>query len=421
MTYAVYDIVTTCAAPAGALWLAVSPRYRPLLGRFSARVPDLPSRPVCFQACSVGEVGTAKPLTASFAARHPDIPILLTTSTLAGYAQASAPESKIPVAWFPFDQKLLVRRFLQRSNPRALVLLETELWPNVLRETRRRGIPSIVVNGRISDKHFKRYYRFRKFFRPMFAQISLAAMQNDEYAGRMAQLGVPVEAIHVTGNTKFDGVLTSVPSEAKARVRRENGFPQHVPVLVFGSTRPGDEALAAQCWRSLRTEFPDLHLVVAPRHPNRADEAAACFQEPVLRRSEVKRGISPSGQRVFLLDTVGELTGLYAIASAAVVGGSFYPGVNGHNPIEPAALAVPTLFGPYMRNFSDPARVLADCGGARQVSEAAQLLGELRSLLAHPDVCRAMADRGRAGVLANQGATERSLDLLDSVLGIQRA
>jgi len=417
MTYVLYDIATSCLAPFGALWLTAHGRHRPLLARFAPPTPQSTERPIWVQACSVGEVGAANHLIKTFTERHPDIPVLLTASTVAGHALAQKTVNNVQISWFPFDHKVVVRRFLRRANPRALVLIETELWPNVLRETRRHGIPVVLLNGRVSDKHYARYARFHPLLRPVFRQLSAAGMQNQEYADRLAGLGAVRDGICVTGNTKFDAVLTEVVPATRAAIRQENGFDPDGPVLVFGSTRPGDEALAAQCWHALREEFPRLRLVLAPRHLNRVDEALAPFNEPVLRRSEVRQGGRPAGEHVFVLDTVGELVGFYAIGTVAVVGGSFYPGVNGHNPLEPAALGIPTVFGPYMRNFIDPARVLVERGGARQVSRPEELLPTLRDLLAHAEARAALAARGREGVLANQGATKRSLDLLDAVLG----
>ncbi|MBN2307667.1 MAG: hypothetical protein JXR94_01775 [Candidatus Hydrogenedentes bacterium] len=411
-----YDIATTLAAPLGAVRLALSSRHRPLLRRFAPPVPPLPERPIWIQACSVGEVSVAKSLLGALRERWPDTPVLLTCSTVAGRAQADSACADVARAWFPFDHALSVRRFIRQARPRALVLVETELWPNVLRGARRHGVPVVIVNGRLSDKHFPRYRRFRRWLRPALRCITAAGMQNQEYAGRLAELGVDPGAIHVTGNTKFDGVATDVPAETRARLRAENGFQEDQPILLFGSTRPGDETLASQCWRELREEFPALRLVIAPRHLKRLDEATAPFDEPLLFRSQVREGRAPAGERVLILDTMGELVAFYASATVAVIGGSFFPGVEGHNPLEPAALGVPTVFGPYMRNFVDPARVLVEGGGAEQVARPDELAGALRVLLRDPERRAAMAARGRAAVLANRGAIGRNLDVLEAVL-----
>ena len=418
MAYFLYDLATTVLAPFGGAWLCVSSKHRPLLGRFAPRVPGLSGRPVWVQACSVGEVSTAKAVVAAMRRRWPGVPVLLTTSTVTGRALAESVSSDAAVAWFPFDHPLSMRGFLRRVRPRALVLIETELWPNALRQTHRFGVPSVVVNGRLSDKHFARYRRYRRFVTPMLTHLTAAGMQNQEYAGRLAALGVDPDVIRVTGNTKFDGVATEVSAETCRSVRIENGFVEDQPVLVFGSTRPGDEALAAKCWKALRDEFSELKLIVAPRHLNRVKEATEPFDEPLLRRSEVQQGRRPEGERVFVLDTTGELAAFYAIATVAVIGGSFYPGVNGHNPLEPAGVGVPTVFGPYMSNFVDPARVLVENRGARQVTGPRALLDELRGLLSDASARRELGRKGRKAIIENRGAIDRNLDLVEQVVDL---
>jgi 3-deoxy-D-manno-octulosonic-acid transferase len=418
MTYFLYQTVMSVAAPVVKVWLGVHPAHRPLLARFAPPRPaGLGPRPLWVQACSVGEVATAKPIIRAMQQRWPDVPVLLTASTESGCQLAGTACGDVPFTWFPVDHRPCVQHFIRQVQPCALVLIETEIWPNAVRETRRFGAPVILMNGRLSDKHLKRYQWFAPFLRPVVRQISVAGMQNEEYAERLRCLGCPASVVRVTGCTKFDGVATAVDPGVLDHARTENGFGPGQPVLIFGSTRPGDEALAAACWRPLRQEFPALRLAVAPRHLDRISEVLPLFHdEPVLRRSEVKEGRRPAGERVFVLDTVGELTMFYGLALVAVIGGSFYPGVNGHNPIEPAALGVPTVFGPYMRNFIDPARELRAREGARQVSRPEELLPALRRLLNDPVARRHMGDRGREAVLANQGAIARNLDLLETVL-----
>jgi 3-deoxy-D-manno-octulosonic-acid transferase len=417
VTYLLYDIATSLAAPVGATYLYFSTKHRPLLARFAPSADAAGAAPVWIQACSVGEVAVAKPIITALAARRPDLPILLTASTSTGHAQAEAlAGGQVQAAWFPFDHRVCVNRFVKRVAPRALVLLETELWPNALRIAARAGVPTVILNGRVSDKHYPRYLRHRRFFASVIRHVTAAGMQNGEYAERLASLGLEPARLHVTGCTKFDGVATSIDAQASRALRDENGLGTTGPVVLFGSTRSGDEALAADCWRVLREAFPESRLVVAPRHLERVEEAVAAFDEPVLRRSEVKAGRKPQGERVLVVDTMGELVSFYGCATLVVIGGSFFPGVNGHNPLESAALGVPTVFGPYMRNFSDPARVLVDGDGARQVARAEDLSGVLRGLLSESDERQRMGRLGREAVLANQGAISRSLDLLDAVL-----
>lgn len=418
MIYSVYNNVVPIIALGGRVWLQLHPAHRELLARFHPNPPRCAAPPFWVHACSVGEVNTARPIIRALQERFPDTPVLLSTATASGQALAQKDAAGAVPTWFPFDTRAAVRRFLQAATPRALILIETEIWPNVVRETRRFGAPVIVVNGRLSDKHIARYRRWRSLFAPVFAQLSAIGAQNDDYARRFIEIGADPAVVRVTGSTKFDGVATAIEPRVRARLKAENGFPPEYPMLLFGSTRPGDEVLAAQCWRSLRAEFPTLRLVVAPRHLDRLDEALAAFDEPVLRRSEVKAGRTPAGERVFFLDTVGELVSFYAIASVAVVGGSFFPGVNGHNPLEPAALGVPTVFGPYMSNFTDPARALTGARAAIQTSHPDALCDALRALLRDPGQQRQLGTLGRKAVLDNQGAVRRNVDMIADVLTI---
>ena len=216
----------------------------------------------------------------------------------------------------------------------------------------------------------------------------------------------------MTGTTKFDTVATEIEPALRQRTRRDAGFAAGAPVIVFGSTRPGDEALAAQCWCYLRDRVPGLCLVVAPRHNGRAVEAAAHFGDEARLRSTDDH--APTA--VLVLDTHGELVHFYAIADVAVVGGSWYPGVEGHNPLEPAALGVPTVFGPFMGNFAEAARALLHGRGARQLFEPGELPALLEDLLADPTERRALGTRGRKAVLDNRGATKRNLDLIAAAI-----
>lgn len=417
MIYFLYDIVITVAALIAVPWLALSRRHRPLLARFAPpKPPDLPPHPIWVHACSLGEAATAKPIIAALQARWPQAGVLLTVSTTTGYQWVQTHAPTLPVTWFPFDWRPAARRFLGTFQPRALLLIETEIWPNVLRETQRRKIPILLVNGRLSDKHVRRYRRFRCFFRPVLGGISCAGMQNSEYAQRLAQLGLDPDRISTTGCTKFDGAPAAINPETVRRVRAESGWGPESFVVTFGSTRPGDEALAAACWKALGQEFPNLRLVIAPRHPQRVLEAEGPFDEPCLRRSAVLKGGAPGGERILMLDTVGELILFYAASTITVIGGSFYPGVNGHNPIEPAALAVPVLFGPYMRNFMGPAGALLEAGGAVQIARPEQLGDALRTLLHDPEKRQQLGFAGQQAVRAHQGAIARNLDLLATIL-----
>jgi len=351
------------------------------------------------------------PLAHAIRARWPEYPLLLTVSTPTGNSLARA-KLPAPVAWFPLDHPLTVRRFLDKLRPRALLLVETELWPTVLSGAHARRIPVALVSGRLSESHARAYHRVAPVWRAVIRPIAVAAMQNDSYADRLAALGVERSRIHVTGNIKYDAIPAASSEADRATLRARLGIPPNAPVLVFGSTRERDEALAARCIDALRQRFPDLLTIIAPRHLDRVDAVRQAMSGvPHVLRSELRTAV-PTDTPAILLDTHGELLGVYGLATVAVVCGSFYPGVEGHNPIEPAAQGVATVFGPHMRNFADIAADLLVKGGAVQTKSADDLPGTLAALLRDLECRERIARAGREAVLANAGAIQRALNAI---------
>lgn len=417
MIYQIYAAATTLVSPILWTWLCFSRRHRGLLERFRPQAPSAArgDRPVWIHVCSVGEVNTAAPIVQAIHKRFEGLSVVVTTSTAAGRALAVERFGAENVSFLPWDIPANVRLFITRMDPAAMLLIETELWPAVIHECSRLGVPVAIVNGRLSDGHVGRYRMIRPLLREMFACIEVFAMQTETYAARAHELGAPSSHVHVTGNTKFDAAPARVDGAILDALRNEIALDAAEQLMVFGSTRPGDEALAGRTYRELRKTCPRLKVAIAPRHVERADEAVRQFGGPIERLSRIRAGAeSPDG--AVLVDTHGELANVYALATVAVIGGSFYPGVEGHNPIEPAALGVPAVFGPYMRNFADPAQVLVDAGAAAQCADADDLGTVLRELLDDPDRRRAMGERGIETVLANRGATTRTLDLIGPLL-----
>ena len=292
MVYEIYSAAATLASPI--LWagLRFSGRHRGLLERFRPSAPPAArgKRPVWIHACSVGEVNTAAPIVQAIHRRFEGLPVVVTTSTAAGRALAVERFGAENVSFLPWDIPANVRAFIARMNPAAMLLIETELWPAVIHECSRFGVPVAIVNGRLSDRHVRRYRMIRPLLREVFAHIEVFAMQTEMYASRARFLGAPSSCVHVTGNTKFDAAPAPRDSAILAALRNEIGLEAGDLSIVFGSTRPGDEALAGRTYRELRETYPRLKIVIAPRHVERADEAAQEFKGPVARLSRIRAG-----------------------------------------------------------------------------------------------------------------------------------
>lgn len=417
MLHLAYNALWAAAQPLGRAYLAASKKNAALRARLSPEVPASVFPPIWIHACSVGETGVARTLAVALKRELAEQPLLFTVSTPTGMEQAQRQLAPLGgLTWCPFDAPGAVRRFLMAARPRMLVLIETEIWPNLQREAERADVPIVLVNGRLSEKHFHRYQRASGLFAPAFARLTAAAMQDETTRDRILALGARPDHVCITGNMKFDAVTTTVDAAVRTRIRAHHGIPGDAPILLFGSTRPGDEALAAACWDALREEIPALHIVIAPRHLDRVVEALAPFKEPVLRRTALAKGALPAGQRIHFIDTHGELINFYATASVAVIGGSFSEEVQGHNPLEPAALGIPTLFGPCMKNFAEPAAVLLGVQGAISVHGPGDLIPHLKRLLQDAAERRHMGTRARKAVLDRQGATQRNIRIIKELL-----
>jgi len=411
--YFLYNLFTTAAAPLLFLYLLASRKNRRLVQRFCPNISPFRTSPIWIHACSVGEISVAKGLIQELRASAGNIPVLLSVSTISGYEFALSLSLDATLALAPFDFFFSVKPFIKKTNPCLLVIVETELWPNLIRESARYSVPVLVVNGRISPRKFPAYMRYKRLMPPIDRYLMAVLTQNEVYADRFKDIGITADKVSVTGNMKNDAVVTEISRDKCERLCKENGFSRNDIILTFGSTRPGDEVLAAHCWENLKEEYPALRLVIAPRHLQRLDEALYPFKgNQVTKRSDVVAGRQNWHARVFFLDTIGELTGFYAISSIAVIGGSFFPGVEGHNPLEPAALGIPVIFGPYMGNFPDAAQMLLDKGGALRVQDEQELIETLHLLIRNPLTCERIGRKGRKAVLDSCGAIKRNADII---------
>jgi 3-deoxy-D-manno-octulosonic-acid transferase len=375
----------------------------------------LPARSIWLHAVSLGEVSAAAAVVRELRARHPGVPFVLTTATPTGRARATELfGADVDVRFLPYDTPGSVARFLARVRPRIAVIMETELWPNLLHACADRGIPVAVASARLTSRSVARYRRLGRLFTDAVARTALVAAQTEEDARRFIAIGADPARTHVTGNVKFDGQPGAAVLERGRALRAD--YLGARPVWVAGSTHAGEEEALVTAHAELTRTLPDALLVMVPRHPQRFDAVAGMLARHGARFE--RRSRAPSVQaasQVLLVDTMGELTALYAAADLAFVGGSLVP-IGGHNLLEPAALGAPVITGPYNANSAGIAAQLIAAGGAVEVSDSARLVGALRGLFADPAERTRMGGRAREFVERHKGSLARLLALIEPLL-----
>ncbi len=381
--------------------------------RWGRLEPGLPPEPRCWiHAVSVGEAAAAVSLVEAIGRRWPQLAIVMTTVTPTGARIVTGRLGRLAThRYFPVDLPGPVRRALDAVRPRFFIGLETELWPNFLRALASRGIPAMVANGRISDRSFRRYLLVRGLVARMLRRVSVFAMQSAEDARRIIALGAPAERVVVTGNLKAD--LRVEPTGLDPAWQRLLRCDPGRLLWIAGSTHHGEEAAVLDAYQRLKPRFAGLGLLVAPRHPGRTDEVERLIRDrglPAVRRTAP--GAAEDGEAVIILDTVGELAGLYGLADVVFVGGSLVP-TGGHNMLEPAQRRKPVLFGPHTSNFRESAELLRSAGAAVVVHDAIELAREVERLLQDPDLRGKMGEAGFAAVAARQGALAETLALIE--------
>ncbi len=357
-------------------------------------------------------------VVASFRKRHPERVCVVSTTTGAGLAEARKWFADLPVFLFPFDFSWAVQRTLERVNPTLVVLAEGDLWPNFLLAARRRGVPVAVINGRMSPRSYARHRRLGPLPRRLLGHLDLFLVQSEHYAASLRSLGVPAERIRVTGSVKFDGCSCDRANQRTRDLRKLLSIGADELVWIAGSTVAPEEEIVLGIYRKLRSDRPGLRLVLVPRHPERFEEAACLLEQQGLayvRRSRLTGSVQDRSA-VVLGDTLGELSALWGLADLAFVGGSLDGKRGGQNMIEPAGYGAAVLFGPHVWNFRDPAQRLVETGGAIQVADGAELESNLRRLLASPGERALLGRSARQFVQSQQGATERTINLLTPLL-----
>lgn len=398
---------------ARARWTAY---LRDVRARFGPRAPRTSAAPcVWVHGVSVGEVKAAARLVALLERRLPGVEVVVTTTTDTGHRVARERYPGRRVEFWPPDLSWVVRGALDRLRPDLVVLVESEFWPNFLAAARHRGIPAVLVNGRISERSAARFRRGGPLTRRLLGSIARLCVQLPVHAARFAALGLPADRIAVTGNLKFDNVPILVDRARAAGWAAMPGGGDGRPLLVAGSTHPPEERVLGEVVRRVRAAGVPLRAVVAPRHPARADAVEADLQRAglaVVRRSRLAPGATASPDAVVLLDTVGELESVYALADVVFVGGSLVRH-GGQNVMEPASVGKPILVGPHTWNFRGEVDLLAAAGALRVVEDADALTAGVLALLADPAAAAARGAAGRAAILESKGATERTVAALE--------
>jgi 3-deoxy-D-manno-octulosonic-acid transferase len=390
---------------------ALGGKRRPAFGERRARnLPPLPKEGIWLQAVSVGEVELARRLVGEIRQSAPDFPLVVsaTTATGLGLARRTLGDT-LPVIACPLDLPGPVGRVLDAARPQAVVLVETELWPELLHQAAQRRVPVGVVNARLSEGSVARYRKVGGLLRPLLEPLALVLARSDADAERFASLGVPGDRIEVTGNVKYDVEADRRPLEWAADVQRSAG---ERPILVAGSTMDGEEALVIETVRQLGEDGEAPFLILAPRHPERFDTVARLLSDHGLVFARRSAGEIPQEDAdAFLIDTIGELARAYRLATVAFIGGSLVP-TGGHNPLEPAVWGVPVVSGSHVHNFNEVYAEMTTAGAARLVADGAELTLAAAAWLDEPDLATAAGAAGREVVLANRGATERTVAAL---------
>src|SRR5438067_3240775 len=363
-------------------------------------------------AVSVGETLASRPVIDEVIRRRPGTSIVFTTTTITGQAQAQRLFPEATVTYFPFDFSTSVKRFLDHHRPRVFAAMETEIWPNVIRLSRARGLRLMLANGRLSDRSFPRYRAFRPIVRRILREYDRVLVRDESDRNRFIAIGAPAAAVETTGNVNLDFAPDEKPlaiaAVAESLVAKRS-------VLILGSTREGEEeAIIPELERFIREK--NAFVIIAPRKPERFEIVASLLKTasiPFVRRSQIGGATPPAA--ALLLDSVGELTRIYRYATIAFIGGSLVP-TGGHNPIEPAAAGVPVCFGPHMTNFREIASTFIENDAAVEVHSAADLIGFAWRMIDDPAARRDYGERARKTVEQNRGAAARTAERIVELL-----
>jgi 3-deoxy-D-manno-octulosonic-acid transferase len=409
--YFIFKMIT-----AGKYRIGISER----MGSFNdAKLASLKNntKKIWFHAVSVGETKAALPLLRLLKEKHPEIKIIFSTVTPTGQAIAKG-EGKDKglidtLIYFPFDFSWTVNKVIRLIKPAAFVAVEKEIWPNHMRSLQKANIPAIIVNGTFSKKSFGGYKRFSIVFSDMFKAISSFCARTAEDAEMARELGISRAAVTLTGNLKFD-MKIDINEQGITELLDSLGLKTSDHVIVAGSTHEGEESIILETFKELLKELPSLKLVIGPRHPERFNEVEKIIKDSRLPYSRRSQGKANNDTRVILLDTMGELSKVYALSTVAFVGGTLKD-IGGHNLLEPAFFGKPVVYGPYLKSYEYMADMLEEAGASLRVDKNT-LLQELKRLLTNEVLCKKMGKRALEVTEKNTGATNKTFKIIDKYL-----
>lgn len=407
------------------IYLFSEKRRQGLLARSSLSMTWGKKRPgekrVWIHALSVGEVKSAVPLVKRLKQRQELLKIIFSVSTRTGFETAKqvffkpGTSSVDQLGYFPFDFRWSVRRAAELIGPDAAVIVETDIWPNFLFEMEKRNIPSILINARLSERSLNGYSRCRPFFSKIFSLFSQILVQSPLDKERYLKLGIPEEKIQVAGNLKFDQPAEDLEGQFVEKMKKDLGIKQNSLVLIGGSTHEGEETLLCRVYQRLKSRYPALIMILAPRDPARCRDLLPEIHSAglsVCSMSSLQEPLQEAG--IVLVDQMGILSRLYALCQVAYIGGSLVR-EGGHNPLEPAMFSKPVLFGPDMSDFLMISELLTRHGGAKQIRSENELYHELDTLLGDPHTQKQMGSFNREVFLMHSGAVENIIRSLEDL------
>jgi 3-deoxy-D-manno-octulosonic-acid transferase len=395
--------------------------FKERLGCVSSKIiPRIKGSPlVWIHAVSLGEIRVAGSIITSLRSLNTNYSIILSTTTEHGRKLAEELlDDSIPVIYGPVDYIISVRKILKRINPEAMVFLETEIWPAWITEARRLGIKTVLVNGRISPRSFKKYLRFKPFFKKVLKNIDHFSMISEIDKSRMAAIGADPNRIIVNGNAKYDMIIDHTDSETKEDMGKRLNIDSLDKVIIAGSTRTGEEIVLLKAFRSIITEFHDTILIIAPRHLERVKEICSLLEDQNFKYeliSEMDGEKSIRRENILIVDSYGELFSIYSIGSIAFCGASLVP-LGGQNPFEPAVWGVPVIYGPHMEDFLDAKVLLEKYGGGAEIKGHEDLAEKIKDLLRDTSTMKKMGENAKKALMENRDASVRHARVIAELL-----